>query len=257
MKQALLIASFGTTVPRAEQEAAALERALAAAAPGWTAVRAYTSGMVRRVLARQGRPVDSPAEALAKLQAGGAGEVFVQPTHFLRGIEYDKLKAEALAAGGGFARLRVGRPLLDDTQAVREMAALLAELYPAQAGQALVLMGHGTAAFANLVYPALQAAFALAGRPDVRVGTVEGWPSLEEVRSGLRAMPGVRRVRLAPLMLVAGDHVQNDMAGQDPGSWKNILTADGYQVDCVLQGLAAQPAVQQLYAARLRSDLMG
>ena len=98
MKQALLIASFGTTVPRAEQEAAALERALAAAAPGWTAVRAYTSGMVRRVLARQGRPVDSPAEALAKLQAGGAGEVFVQPTHFLRGIEYDKLKAEALAA---------------------------------------------------------------------------------------------------------------------------------------------------------------
>ena len=101
MKQALLIASFGTTVPRAEQEAAALERALAAAAPGWTAVRAYTSGMVRRVLARQGRPVDSPAEALAKLQAGGAGEVFVQPTHFLLGIEYDKLKAEALAAAAG------------------------------------------------------------------------------------------------------------------------------------------------------------
>ena len=133
MKQALLIASFGTTVPRAEQEAAALERALAAAAPGWTAVRAYTSGMVRRVLARQGRPVDSPAEALAKLQAGGAGEVFVQPTHFLRGIEYDKLKAEALAAAGGFARLRVGRPLLDDTQVVREMATLLAGLYKSAA----------------------------------------------------------------------------------------------------------------------------
>ena len=72
MKQALLIASFGTTVPRAEQEAAALERALAAAAPGWTAVRAYTSGLVRRALARQGRPVDSPAEALAKLHAGRA-----------------------------------------------------------------------------------------------------------------------------------------------------------------------------------------
>lgn len=256
MKQALLIASFGTTVPRAEQEAAALERALAAAAPGWTAVRAYTSGMVRRVLARQGRPVDSPAEALAKLQAGGAGEVFVQPTHFLLGIEYDKLKTEALAAAGGFARLRVGRPLLDDTQAVREMAALLAGLYPAQAGQALVLMGHGTAAFANLVYPALQAAFALAGRPDVRVGTVEGWPTLAEVCGQLAVRPGVSRVKLAPLMLAAGDHVLNDMAGDGPDSWKNVLAAEGYQVECVLHGLAAEQAVRQMYADRLCEELV-
>lgn len=256
MKRALLIASFGTTVPRAARELAALETALAGAAPGWTAARAYTSGMVRRILARQGQTVDSVAEALARLKAAGAEEVFVQPTHFLAGIEYDKLRAEAAAAAAGFARLRVGRPLLDGTEAVRQLAGLLAGLHPARQGQAVVLMGHGTTAGANLVYPAMQAVFDLAGRPDIRVGTVEGWPTLAELRSWLQARPEIRKVHLAPLMLVAGDHVLNDMAGDGPDSWKNILAAEGYQVECVLHGLAAEQAVRQMYADRLREELV-
>lgn len=256
MKQALLVAGFGTTVLRAAQELAALETALAAAAPGWTTARAYTSGMVRRILARRGQPVDSVAEALSSLKAAGAEDVFVQPTHFLAGVEYDKLRAEAAAAADGFARLRVGRPLLDGTDAVRQLAGLLAGLYPAQEGQAVVLMGHGTTAGANLVYPAMQAVFDLAGRPDIRVGTVEGWPTLTEVCGQLEARPGVRRVKLAPLMLAAGDHVLHDMAGDAPDSWKNVLTSKGYQVECVLHGLAAEPAVRQMYADRLHRDLV-
>ena len=256
MKRALLIASFGTTVPQAARELAVLETALAAAAPGWTAARAYTSGMVRRILARQGQTVDSVAEALARLKAAGAEEVFVQPTHFLSGIEYDKLRAEAAAAAEGFARLRVGRPLLDGTAAVRQLAGILAGLYPAQEGQAVVLMGHGTTAGANLVYPAMQAVFDLAGRPDIRVGTVEGWPTLAEVCGQLASRPGVRRVKLAPLMLAAGDHVLNDMAGDGSDSWKNVLAAEGYQVECVLHGLAAEQAVRQMYADRLREELV-
>lgn len=256
MKRALLIASFGTTVPQAARELAALETALAAAAPGWTAARAYTSGMVRRILARQGQPVDSVAEALARLKAAGAEEVFVQPTHFLSGIEYDKLRAEAAAAAEGFARLRVGRPLLDSTEAVRQLADILAGLHPARQGQAVVLMGHGTTAGANLVYPAMQAVLDLAGRPDIRVGTVEGWPTLAEVCGQLAVRPGVGRVKLAPLMLAAGDHVLNDMAGDGSDSWKNVLAAEGYQVECVLHGLAAEQAVRQMYADRLREELV-
>lgn len=256
MNQALLIAGFGTTVPSAQEELAGLEAALAAAAPGWQTARAYTSGMVRRALAARGRPVDSPAEALAKLKAAGVEEVFVQPTHFLCGIEYEKLKADAAAAAPGFARLRVGRPLLDGTAAVRQLAGILAGLYPAQEGQAVVLMGHGTTAGANLVYPAMQAVFDLAGRPDIRVGTVEGWPTLAEVCGQLAVRPGVSRVKLAPLMLAAGDHVLNDMAGDGPDSWKNILAAEGYQVECVLHGLAAEQAVRQMYADRLCEELV-
>ena len=255
MNQALLIAGFGTTVPSAQEELAGLEAALAAAAPGWQAVRAYTSGMVRRALAARGRPVDSPAEALAKLKAAGVEEVFVQPTHFLCGIEYEKLKADAAAAAPGFARLRVGRPLLDGTEAVRALAALLMELCPAAEGHAVVFMGHGTAAFANLAYPALQTVFELAGRPDLRVGTVEGWPGLEEARGWLWAHPACRSVRLVPLLLAAGDHALHDMAGEDPGSWQSILEKDGYEVSCTLRGLAAEPAFRQFCAARMAGEM--
>ena len=255
MKRALLAAGFGTTVPHAAQELAALEAALADAAPGWTMARAYTSGMVRRILAERGQPVDSVAEALSRLKAAGVEEVFVQPTHFLCGIEYEKLKADAAAAAPGFARLRVGRPLLDGTEAVRALAALLMELCPAAEGRAVIVMGHGTAAFANLAYPALQTVFELAGRPDLRVGTVEGWPGLEEARSWLRAHPACRSVRLVPLLLAAGDHALHDMAGEDPGSWQSILEKDGCEVSCTLRGLAAEPAFRQFCAARMAGEM--
>ena len=105
MKQALICVSFGTTVPAARRDIEAVEAALRAAAPGRQFARAYTSGMIRRTLAARGQAVDSLPEALARLRAGGCRDVIVQPTHFLCGVEYDKLKAEALAAAAGFWRL--------------------------------------------------------------------------------------------------------------------------------------------------------
>ena len=255
MKQALICVSFGTTVPAARRDIEAVEAALRAAAPGRQFARAYTSGMIRRTLAARGQAVDSLPEALARLRAGGCRDVIVQPTHFLRGVEYDKLKAEALAAAAGFDRLAVGRPLLDSTADLRALAGILMRLYPARPGQAVVLMGHGSAHFANVVYPALQTAFALAGRPDVRVATVEGWPALDDVRGWLRAQGGVRRVLLAPLMLCAGDHARSDMAGDGPDSWRSLLAGDGCAVECVLRGLGSEEAVQAMYAARLQKLL--
>ena len=115
-QKALVCASFGTTVPTAAADIAGVEQALAAAAPGWQLLRAYTSGMVRTALAGRGQPEDSVPEALARAAAAGCRRVLVQPTHFLWGVEYDKLKAQALAAAPGFDWLRVGRPLLDDTR---------------------------------------------------------------------------------------------------------------------------------------------
>ncbi len=254
MKQGLICVGFGTTVPVARQEIAAVEQALVAAAPGRVFARAFTSGMIRRALAARGERVDSLPEALAKLRAAGCEDVAVQPTHFLCGVEYDKLRAEALAVAGDFTRLRVGRPLLASTGDLRALARVVEGLYPAAPGQAVVLMSHGSAHFANLVYPALQTVFGLDGRPDICVGTVEGWPTLEEVRPVLRQRK-TERVRLAPLMLVAGDHVRNDMAGAEQDSWKNILARDGYAVDCTLRGLGAVEEVQALYAAHLRELL--
>lgn len=254
MKQALICVSFGTTVPSARQEIEAVEQSLSAAAPERVMVRAFTSGMIRRVLAGRGQPVPSLPEALESLRRDGVEDVFVQPTHFLCGVEYDKLRAEALSAASGFARLRVGRPLLASTEDLRAVAAMVADRFPAEAGRAVVLMGHGSTHFANVVYPAIQTIFELAGRPDIRVGTVEGWPTLEEVRETLRSMK-VERVHLAPLMLVAGDHALNDMAGEGPDSWKTLLEQDGYTVTATLEGLGRREEIQALYAAHLTQDL--
>lgn len=253
-QKALLCASFGTTVPTAAADIAGVEQALAAAAPGWQLLRAYTSGMVRAALAGRGQPEDSVPEALARAAAAGCRRVLVQPTHFLWGVEYDKLKAQALAAAPGFDWLRVGRPLLDDTRDLRALAGAIGALYPAEPGRAVVLMGHGSAHRANVVYPALQGIFELQSRPDIRVGTVEGWPGLAEVCAAL-ARSRASRVLLVPLMLVAGDHAQNDMAGPGPHSWRSVLAGQGYRVDWVRHGLGSEKAVQDLYAAHLRGVL--
>ena len=253
-QKALVCASFGTTVPTAAADIAGVEQALAAAAPGWQLLRAYTSGMVRTALAGRGQPEDSVPEALARAAAAGCRRVLVQPTHFLWGVEYDKLKAQALAAAPGFDWLRVGRPLLDDTRDLRALAGAIGALYPAEPGRAVVLMGHGSAHRANVVYPALQGIFELQSRPDIRVGTVEGWPGLAEVCAAL-AHSRASRVLLVPLMLVAGDHAQNDMAGPGPHSWRSVLAGQGYRVDWVRHGLGSEKAVQDLYAAHLRGVL--
>ena len=253
-QKALVCASFGTTVPTAAADIAGVEQALAAAAPGWQLLRAYTSGMVRAALAGRGQPEDSVPEALARAATAGCRRVLVQPTHFLWGVEYDKLKAQALAAAPGFDWLRVGRPLLDDTRDLRALAGAIGALYPAEPGRAVVLMGHGSAHRANVVYPALQGIFELQSRPDIRVGTVEGWPGLAEVCAAL-ARSRASRVLLVPLMLVAGDHAQNDMAGPGPHSWRSVLAGQGYRVDWVRHGLGSEKAVQDLYAAHLRGVL--
>lgn len=253
-QKALVCASFGTTVPTAAADIAGVEQALAATAPGWQLLRAYTSGMVRTALAGRGQPEDSVPEALARAAAAGCRRVLVQPTHFLWGVEYDKLKAQALAAAPGFDWLRVGRPLLDDTRDLRALAGAIGALYPAEPGRAVVLMGHGSAHRANVVYPALQGIFELQSRPDIRVGTVEGWPGLAEVCAAL-ARSRASRVLLVPLMLVAGDHAQNDMAGPGPHSWRSVLAGQGYRVDWVRHGLGSEKAVQDLYAAHLRGVL--
>lgn len=254
MKQALLAVSFGTSVPRARQDIAAVEQALAAGAPGRDFYRAYTSPTIRRMLAGRGETVPGLPEALEALAAAGYEEVLVQPTHLLYGIEYDKLKADAAAFAGCFARLALGRPLAADSESLCLLAACLLERFEPQQDGALVLLGHGTEHFANMVYPAMQTALRLAGGQRAYVGTVEGWPGFDEVLAQLRK-DGCGQALLVPFMLVAGDHALNDMAGNGPESWKSRLEAAGVRVRCHMQGLGALPGVQALYGARLREIL--
>ncbi|MDE7221293.1 MAG: sirohydrochlorin cobaltochelatase [Oscillospiraceae bacterium] len=248
--RALVIASFGTSVPEARPSIAAVEDALAAAAPDHAVVRAFTSPTIRRILKSRGEEVPDLTEALERLSAGGVRQVIIQPTHLLYGYEYDKLKAEADALAGRFEDLTVGRPLLADNHDIQRFACRLSQDHPAEAGTATVFMGHGTEHFANAAYPAMQTALAFLGRSDIYIGTVEGWPGLEDILRQLE--PGGRRsINLLPLMLVAGDHARNDMAGD----WKSRLEQAGHAVTCSFTGLGELPWVREMYRERLEKLL--
>lgn len=252
MKQAVVCVSFGTSVPAGRENITAVENVLRHSAQDRIFISAFTSGVIRRILKERGETVYSVAEALEELWKQGVTEVLVQPTHILCGHEYDKLKREAEPWWDKFDALRIGRPLLTDTGDLQTLAAVLSAAYPHQAGETLVLFGHGTDHAADLVYPALQTAFRLAGRTDVLVGTVEGWPAFGDVLAQLK---GGKTVHLVPLMLVAGDHALNDMAGADPDSWKSRLEAEGFAVRASLRGLGVMPAVQAMYRAHLEEEL--
>ena len=255
MEKALLCVSVGTTA-QATDGITAVETALRQAAPDCLFARAYTNGGIRRVLAARGQPVDSLPEALAHLKQQGVRQVLVQPTHFLYGTEYETLRTQVQAAVPEFEVLRLGRPLLAGTEDVQALAKVIMRTYPPQSGEALVLVGHGTDQFAGVVYPALQTAFWLAGRQDVLVGTVEGWPAKPEVLAQLQKS-GVQAVRLVPLMLAAGRHACRDIAGDVPASWQSVLQAAGYSVRVTLHGLGELPAVQEMYRQRLREMEQG
>lgn len=244
----LIVTSFGTTHEETcEKNIAAAERAMGAACPGWDVARAFTSGMIIRALAGRGVLVDEVPAALVRAREQGYRQVALAPTHLLYGDEYEKLCRQSQACEA-YNDIPVGEPLLASTEDMQAVVAALAEEYPAAAGTALVLMGHGTGHYVNPVYAALEYMFHRVGREDVIVGTVEAYPGLDEVLAQVKKGSFAKAV-LAPLMLVAGDHAANDMAGPDEDSWASRLAAAGLTVQSHLRGLGELPAVQRLYAA--------
>ena len=249
MKQAILAVSFGTTYPDTlEKTIAATEAALAEAYPGWPVYRAFTSGMIlKKLRQRDGVEIDNVAQAMARLEREGYTQVAVQSTHVMHGEEYEKMLAQ-LEPYKLTMEIAVGAPLLhaqSDYEAVAD--ALLSWLPLPADGEALVLMGHGTAHFANSAYAQME--HVLRARCDrIYLATVEGYPTLDLVLEQLQRQPEIRRLTLAPFMLVAGDHARNDMAGGED-SWKEVLEGKGYEVACILQGLGECPAIQKLFVA--------
>lgn len=247
MKKAILVVSFGTSYhDTLEKTIAATEKAIGEAFPGWEVRRAFTSNMIMKKLrSRDGLEIDSVSQAMAKLEAQGYTHVAVQPTHVMHGEEYEKLLSQ-LEPYRQRLNIRVGEPLLDrqeDYELVSD--ALLGWLPGVAEDEALVLMGHGTAHYANASYGQLEQNLQ-DRQKNVYVATVEGYPTLERVIRLLKGRPEIKKITLAPFMLVAGDHARNDMAGDDD-SWKRELEDAGYSVQCILQGLGECPAIRQLF----------
>jgi Cobalamin biosynthesis protein CbiK, Co2+ chelatase len=278
---AIVLAAFGTTDEEAIGALTHIKRRVQAAFPDHETVLALTSRFIRRVWLRRAlqaeyrlahpelpeeifRPLD-PLSALAGLQQNGPRRVLVQSLHVTDGTEYRDLAAMVTQlagitalnpAGPPFPGLALGPPALGDGseiylhRAAEALGELAAEARRRQA--ALVLMGHGNEHLQQRVYDDLAKMLRDRYDPDIHLGLVEGGPGLPEVVAGLRAGRPGRTLLLAPLMVVAGDHARNDLAGDEPESWASILAAEGYRIEVHLQGLGLNDSWADIYVEHLR-----
>ncbi|MDR0819873.1 MAG: sirohydrochlorin cobaltochelatase [Oscillospiraceae bacterium] len=258
-KNVLLAVSFGTS--NHETRAAtigAIEDALQAAYPDYEVRRAFTSQIIIDKLRRRDDiHTDNVTTAMSKLAAEGVKRVVVQPTHVMSGIEYDEMLDCVKPYEHRFESVSYGSPLLTSDKDFIRVAELITKELPRNASRlsesgensgstAYVFMGHGTEHSANSVYARLQNTLNAGGRSDCYIGTVEAVPSLDDVIKLVDAS-GVKRVVLLPLMIVAGDHACNDMAGDANGSWKTVFGKKGYEVECVLKGLGEYQGIREIF----------
>ena len=254
MKKALLVVSFGTSVPATrERTITALEYALASAFPDRTFYRAWTSGMIRKkILSEEGLKIDSVPGALERMAADGVTDLLVQPTHLLDGEENQIMTSAVRAAAGSFETMKIGAPLLYTEEDLERLADIMIREYPLENDQIFAWMGHGSAEMKVNVYTRLNEIFAAKGADKVFVGTVEFEPGFAPIQNGiLEKKP--RRVCLAPLMVVAGDHAVNDMSGDEEDSWKSLVEAQGCEPLCILRGLGEYEAVRAMYVEHAKA----
>lgn len=254
MKDGILIASFGTTAPGAYQRTmGVLTREVRRRWPGAVVREAVTSPTVRRRLAERGEARPDVSAALRQLAAEGVDRAAVLAAFVMPGIEYHRLAEDCRQAAGELGEPAVSAPLLDCPADLFDTAAAVLERHPdLPPDTALVLMGHGTGHRGDFAYSALDSAFRELGHGNVFVATVEGAFGLESLARRLREH-APRRVILRPLLLVAGEHVQRDMAGEEAGSWRSRLAAAGYRVECIPEGLGELPGIRRLFLRRLEA----
>ena len=248
---AILVVSFGTSFnDNRDLTIGAIENAFAESFPEYEIRRAFTSQIIIDVLKdRDNLAIDNVIEALDRAVADGIKELYVQPTHLMNGLEYKDLVKELSLYVDKFDKIVLAEPLLmDDADFDGVMNAITEKTDSYDDGKtAICFMGHGTHDEANAVYGKLQDKLKEAGFENYYIGTVEGAPTLDDVVAGLKANGTYENVVLLPLMVVAGDHANNDMAGDEEDSWKTVLTNEGYKVKCVVEGLGQIEAIQDMY----------
>ncbi|WP_027367758.1 sirohydrochlorin cobaltochelatase [Desulfocurvibacter africanus] len=257
-KIGILLVTFGTSVPEARKAYATIESKVKAAYPGVELRWAYTSRQIRhKVATEEGLRNASPAGALGRMLDDGFTHVAVQSLHVIPGQEFNDLTAIVAAFGSmpkSFERIVLGPPLLSGPEAMQALAkAVLASVPGLGNREALVLVGHGTHHLASAFYPAMQ--YYLQQESErAFVGTIESSPSMQDVLADL-AKRKIAKAYLVPFLTVAGDHARNDIAGNEPDSWKSQLKAKGIACQPVMRGLAEDPAVVDIWVDQLGLSL--
>lgn len=245
----LLVVSFGTSFNDSRRlTIGAIEEAMEEEFPELSVRRGFTSQIIiDHVKERDGEVIDNVTEALDRAVDNGVKNLVVQPTHLMNGLEYDELMGILAGYADSFEQVVVGEPLLTseyDFDVV--MGAITDATFDYDDEEtAICFMGHGTEAASNQIYAKMQETLSDAGYDNYFVGTVEAEPSLEDVLALVKA-GDYKRVVLEPLMIVAGDHANNDMAGDEEDSWKSAFEAEGYEVICLVRGLGELEDVQDL-----------
>ena len=276
----LLVVSFGTSFndSRAE-DVKGIEDALAEAYPDWSVRRAFTAQIIiNHVEARDDEVIDNMQQALDRAVENGVKNLVVQPTHLMHGAEYDEMTEAINGYKDKFESVAIAEPMLgevgDDATVINDDKKAVAQAITdtackeagfdsmdaaAEAGTAFVFMGHGTSHTANITYDQMQTQMENLGLKNAFIGTVEGKPEdtacdkvIEKVKEA-----GYKNVVLRPLMVVAGDHANNDMAGDDEDSWKSQFVASGNfdKVDCQIEGLGRIEAVEKLYVEHTKAAI--
>ena len=274
----LLVVSFGTSFNDSRvADIKSIEDALQEANPDWSVRRAFTAQIIiNHVQARDGEKIDNMEQALERAVANGVKNLVVQPTHLMHGAEYDEMMEMVDSYRDKFESVAIAEPLLgevgSDATVINADKEAVAKAITAEAvktagfdsldaaaedGTAFVFMGHGTSHTAKVSYTQMQSQMNALGYKNVFIGTVEGEPeetACENVIEAVKAA-GYTKVVLRPLMVVAGDHANNDMAGDDEDSWKSQFEASGEfdSVDCQIAGLGEVADIQQLYVAHTKA----
>ena len=254
----LLVVSFGTSFNDSRVATiGAIEKALADAFPEWSTRRGFTAQIIiDHVFDRDGEVIDNFEQAMDRAVANGVKNIFIQPTHLMDGLEYQDIVASAANYADAFEKIVIGKNLLSSDSDFVTVASLVHdETASYDDGEtAIIFMGHGTEADSNGVYASMQGTFKQMGFDNYYMGTVEAEPSLEDVLQAAKD-GGYKRVVLEPLMIVCGDHANNDMAGDEEDSWKSTFEAEGFEVICNLKGLGEFEGIQQLIVKHAQESM--
>ena len=256
-KKALLVVSFGTSyIESREKTLDKTREVIMKAFPGYDGFTAFTSQIIINVYKeRDGINIMNVDEAISEIYKQGYGEVLIVPTLIINGEEYDQMINSIRPFEDKFGKLVISKPLLTSASDYDKVTtALINELPKVDDKTAVIYMGHGTPHFANSAYPMLDYVFKHKGYKNIYVGTVEGHPTLENVVADVKS-GGYDNILLLPLMMVAGDHAHNDLAGDEADSWKMVFKSLGYNVDYILNGMGQLPSIQQIFVDHLNEAL--
>lgn len=254
----LLVVSFGTSFNDSRRlTIGAIEDKLEAAFPDYSVRRGFTSQIIiDHVKKRDDETIDNVTEALDRAVDNGVKTLVVQPTHLMDGLEYQDLADELAQNSDAFEKVVIGKPLLTSDEDYDKVVTAITDATKEydDGKTAICFMGHGTEADSNEVYAKMQEKLTAAGFDNYYVGTVEATPSLDDVVAAVKE-GDYEKVVLRPLMVVAGDHANNDMAGDEDGSWKDTFEKEGYEVECVVEGLGQLEAIQDIYVAHAQEAI--